>query len=1564
MSTTVSTALADARRWHREHADFVLCLELIDLELGFTTGDARRADLLHEKGRLLSDELLRDEAGQAAVQQALEAVTNHKASAESLAQMTLVRANWEPISRRYLQQAEQAKDPALASSLHGSVSEFYLKYRPTGPEGETHLRKSLELDAGNRRSAAHLERILRETGRRDELLGLYRQRAERAQTREERTVAEILAGELCEQLGRGPDAFAHFRKALDANPYEPRALQAVRATLTANQAWTDLAKVLEAAARTKRGEQDVALLTELALLFGNRLNQQEISEPFFRRVRKLDPSNREMVEFYRAYHTARNEMPQLLAVLAQAQKTESDLDRRISMGIEMARAAEQRSQNADKAIEIWKGLLRLRPHLPEAVASLRKLYTATEKWNALLELLKDDLDAVPAGDVDEKINRHLEIVAVYRDRLNLDVMVVTTYLNILALKPDHPAALAALAGRYEAQGRYGDLVQILARQAEAAADPAARVALHRRIASLWADKLGKHQNAVASFEKIFEADPTDAETGARLKDLYTKARAWRPLIELLRKELPHSDAAGRRARLGEMARIAGERLNDTREAIALYNQVLAIEARDEAALGGLATLYERERRWPALVEILERQRQNAEGNAPVELALLERRGTLLYERMAASEAAIDVFRRIQALDPKNARAARALREIYAQAGDYTALEALYAEQGAFGELCDQLTSLADRTADMAARTRLLERVAALSQEKLNQPERALKAYERILATDPRNRKAALALVPLYRAAQKWPRLLATYEVLLGPASAVDGGGMAERLELFAEARRISEQRLGSKSLAFQWCARAFETAAQNSDVRTDLERLAGEADEWGALAALYETRFAVSTDAEERIWLLRRVLRISATRLFKPQDTRRAAEQILAEIGYDEEADGALETVLTQGKAWPELAKLLHARADRAPDAAERVKLLLRIAQLEEERVTDLAAAAATWTAILDVEPTNERARRALVRVSEARQDWHGVVEALRGGLASRSATARDAAPGPDASKEEAKEREELLLRIGNLQETRLKDVDATFASYREVAQANPYSAPAIAGLERLAAAGHPERAAIARMTLPLYERTENAAKLADANEVLLSVADTLGERVDRLEKLRALYGSALNDPAKAYRASLALFEIDPSEVKNREALLGFAAAAGLTGELADKLRAAAGTTEDRNLRRDLLVVVAELEEKQPGRALEAEKVYAQILAAEPTHAGAFRALARLYKEGQRWPELRALLDARQLAALDARERLDLLAQIGELDEAALADPDHALGAYEKMLELDPSDLRAHRALERLYATRERWTDLEALLGTRVGFASETEVPELEFRRADLRAGSLDNVTGALDLLEGIVEAAPNHEGARRLLEKLLAVPAQRQRVAQILGPVYEASSAWARLAAILEVQREVLEGTAAAALLARVADLQENKLQARAVALTTWRQVLAADPVNPDALTEIERLATTLERFSELVDVYQELAFRRDASDISGRADLLSRAARLYAGRLNNRRAAIDAWKLVLNLDQNNLSTAAPAAAALEALYAETSDVANLVKTLQLQARWADGLAARKKLLFRIAGL
>ena len=1549
-------ALTDARRWHRERGDFDLCVQLIDLELPWVAEPVRRANLLHEKGRLLADELLSEEAAQAALREALKNLPEHAPSLEGLAQMALIQSNWQPIASRYLQQAEAAPDKTLASSLFCSVAEMYLKYRPDAAEGETYLRRSLELDPKNRRSGAHLERLLRKRGRSDELLVLLSSRASQAQTRDERALAEVAQAELSSKLGNQEEALSHFRKALEANPSEPKALRPVVAALNERKDWPELAKVLEAASRSRRAESDVLVLTQLASLQWKKLNEPAQAELNFRKLRRLDPANRAMVEFYREYHGKRDDLPQLLAVLAGAQKADPDPERRIALGIEMAKAAESRPQNAEKVIDIWKGLLRLRPHLPEAVEALRRLYERGQKWNALLDLLKDDLEALgdDPGVKPERIKRYLEIADIYRDRLNLEVMVVNTYLNVLQLDPDHPVALGALAARYEAQGRWSDLIQILTRQAERAERNGERgpaLAIHRKIAALWMEKLAKHQNAVASLEKILESEPGDAESRARLRDIYARGRSWRALVELTRREAPLLPPAERRERLAEAARIVSERIGDAKEAINLWNLVLAIDEHDPDALQALVALYDRERRWAALAEVLERQRATVR-DANAEVALLERRGVLLYEKLGAGEAAIEVFKRVQELQPSNVRATRALREIYAQAGDFAALERLYADQGNYEDLCETLAALADRTPDAAARTRMLERIAIIASEKLHQPERALKAYERILAADSGNVRAAEALVPLYRNAQKWPRLLATYEVLAGRNA--DGGFRIEpeaRFTILRDARQIAEQRMGSKGLAFQWAARAFEVAPTDKATEADLERLAGDADEWDVLAELYVKRLEATTEREEKQSLLRRLLKIASARLHRPVEARRYAEALLAELPGDAEAQAALEQLLTQAQAWPDLATLLHARAARTADLGERTKLLGRIAQMEEEKGRDLPAAARTYAEIAALDPGSDvalRAIRSLARIHEAREDWPALIETLRRELGTR--------PSED--------HEDLLLRIGGIEENRTGDLEAAFAAYRDILATNTLSAAAVAGLERLAARGSRHKVEIASLTLPFYQRTDNAPKQAEALEVLAGVASDPSEKIPRLERLVALYAGPLKNAQGAFQASAQIFEFNPGNHANREALVRYGIEVGAAGQLAERMRALAGETDDPALRRDLLVEVAELHEQRLGDPAAAEKVYREILTAEPLHAGAFRALSRLFRDSERWSQLRGLLDARQARVPEPAERIDLLAQIAEIDETVLDDSDHAMASYEKMLDIDPADPRAYKALDRHYTARERWRDREQLLERRLNFAGAGEVHELEFRRAEMRLQRFGDVEGALDILESIVKTNPQHAGARALLERVLQDAEHKGRAARILEPLYESGQAWRDLVGVLQIQREGLEGPEAGALLARIANIEETRLNAREPAFAAWRGVLAADPTHRTALAEAERLAEALGRWNDLVDLYQEAAFRRDASDLQGRADLLSRAARLYAGRIGNRRAAIDAWKMVLNLDPENPVTGQPAADALEGLYAETGNAAALVRILRQKVGWADALEARKELLFRVAEL
>src|SRR5205085_6016254 len=114
----------------------------------------------------------------------------------------------------------------------------------------------------------------------------------------------------------------------------------------------------------------------------------------------------------------------------------------------------------------WKQHLRQDPTSQQARVSLARLYRKTEKWNALLDLMKEEIERLPEADVAGRVAKLHEIVEIYRDRLRLDVMVINTYNAILKIDPDNRRAGDELAGKYRALGRWNDLIAILTRKVD------------------------------------------------------------------------------------------------------------------------------------------------------------------------------------------------------------------------------------------------------------------------------------------------------------------------------------------------------------------------------------------------------------------------------------------------------------------------------------------------------------------------------------------------------------------------------------------------------------------------------------------------------------------------------------------------------------------------------------------------------------------------------------------------------------------------------------------------------------------------------------------------------------------------------------------------------------------------------------------------------------------------------------------------------------------------------------------------------------------------------------------
>ncbi|HUJ61993.1 MAG TPA: hypothetical protein VLX92_25985, partial [Kofleriaceae bacterium] len=1029
-------------------------------------------------------------------------------------------------------------------------------------------------------------------------------------------------------------------------------------------------------------------------------------------------------------------------------------------------------------------------------------------------------------------------------------------------------------------------------------------------------------------------------------------------------------------------------------------------------LASLANLYEREKRYLALAEILHRQVAaiaKVKDRHKEVIALYEKLGQVYADRLSAPQQAAQAWQEVLELEPGHAKALRTLRELYAMSGDFAGLEALYARLGQQEELVEALLAIADRLDAKAARLPLVERAAQLAQARAEaapqQPallEKARQVWERVLAVEPQHVGAAAALAPIYAKQEKWTRLLAVLEIELAALHEP-----ALRLVKLAQIRQLCEQRLASKNLAFGWALRAFDIDPSSEQLYTDVMRLASEPDHWREVIASFERALPKADDAL-RGKLLRELARIAGKRLGDLEAARGYYRQVLQLAPGDRDAEASLEDLASQLADWPELLASYRRRAAREGDASARAKLLIEIAALQEQKLVDLDGAAATYREALAAAKGHAGALRALARIEEARGDWESLVDVL----------GQELAAVPDGQA-----RFDLLMRLGALEEHNLERFGNALRYYRDalaipapgagVRQAavdaiarivlSPSASRAIdggglspagsaaegrrggidgGGLSPAGSAAEgrrgmidaKQRVAAVRQILPQLERTRQLAAHAAALEILRAAEDTpAGERVDLDRQLMRLYHIELGDPAAAWQAGLRVVAADPGDADVRAALAALAGQLGRDGEWARHLAAALGTlragggapAQVRALATELAVVTGQ---RLADRAA-AERAWLVVLDVEPDASDAFDALVASYRDERRFTDLRALLERRAEVTLDEKERLDTLLAIATLEEDVLGDPARATIAYRRVLELDSGNAGAFDALDKLYSESRQWRELEELLARRSDHVptGDPRLQELAFRRATLFAHELGEPIRAIDLLEDVLARQRRHEDARELLEEMLTDPrasAVTMRVARLLEPLYEHDKLWKDLVAVLRVERSLVEGTEAVELVARIATLQESELGATRDAFDAWLEVLRLDPAHERARVELARLAQWLNRWPEATTALEAAVGALPAGDVQNRVALLAELASYYDTQLGDAPRAIAAYRRLIEIDPSSPSTVRRAAAALARLHEDAKDWAALRAVMRKQAEHADDAAERRALLARVAAL
>jgi tetratricopeptide (TPR) repeat protein len=359
-------------------------------------------------------------------------------------------------------------------------------------------------------------------------------------SKEDRVAAGLKAARIQARSLKDPaGAVSTYEQVLDLAPGQPDALTYLAEAYTSTaQDWDHLVALYEdqlKASSSLRGDAEQGILLQIAMVHWRMRGARDAAEPYFDRLRRVDPSSSAMLSFFREHAEADGSpgaKQKLATILTEAQRSTHDAALKKELGAEIARLAES-SDNALKAIEQYKSILKADPADADAHEALKRLYGQVANWPALVDVLRHELERLPADDKEKRVAVLSEIASIHRDRAKNEQQLVQVLQQIVQLDDTNAPALRELVRIYEALGRFRDLLTCQQRLAELTEDAAET----RRPLPLRCPPLGRAVLERAERDRGLRGPArgpcrTDEEARAKLRELYTKRRAWGQLYAL------------------------------------------------------------------------------------------------------------------------------------------------------------------------------------------------------------------------------------------------------------------------------------------------------------------------------------------------------------------------------------------------------------------------------------------------------------------------------------------------------------------------------------------------------------------------------------------------------------------------------------------------------------------------------------------------------------------------------------------------------------------------------------------------------------------------------------------------------------------------------------------------------------------------------------------------------------------------------------------------------------------------------------------------------------------------
>ena len=323
-------------------------------------------------------------------------------------------------------------------------------------------------------------------------------------------------------------------------------------------------------------------------------------------------------------------------------------------------------------------------------------------------------------------------------------------------------------------------------------------------------------------------------------------------------------------------------------------------------------------------------------------------------------------------------------------------------------------------------------------------------------------------------------------------------------------------------------------------------------------------------------------------------------------------------------------------------------------------------------------------------------------------------------------------------------------------------------------------------------------------------------------------------------------------------------------------------------------------------------------------MGAAPDSVEALRERVAEELEAEQWVAATEALEDLAVMTGDVNEQLDAMTKVAIIQVDALASIDAAVASYESVLDIEPTYLPALEGLAEIYADRENWRALVAVLGRQ--------------REAVVDPAAKLEVLRKLSLLQ--IEALQDKDAGIVTLRELLTLQPDDGAAEDSLRELLVATERWAEVAELDERRLDrAAAGDARHQALTDLAGLYADRLGDPQRAANTWRRLLDEAPGHEPALAALELLYRSAGDWNRVIDLLQEQAAL--TVDPGERAALLREQAVVAKRELDDIARAATLWMAAVDI----LPTDVESLDCLADLYAS-------------QQRWKDARSALERKL------